>query len=77
MNVFMKNRSTKIILALLALAAVITAIVAYRHFSAPKIRHIVLISMDTTRADYLSCYGYEPLTQHDADRHDPALSRHP
>ncbi|MHC5094248.1 MAG: hypothetical protein ACYSO2_10165 [Planctomycetota bacterium] len=30
MNVFMKNRSTKIIFALIALAAVITAIVAYR-----------------------------------------------
>jgi arylsulfatase A-like enzyme len=24
----------------------------------PEIRHIVLISMDTTRADYLSCYGH-------------------
>ncbi|MHC5085000.1 MAG: sulfatase-like hydrolase/transferase [Planctomycetota bacterium] len=67
MNVFMKNRSTKIILALLALAAVITAIVAYRHFSAPKIRHIVLISMDTTRADYLSCYGYQHKTTPNID----------
>jgi arylsulfatase A-like enzyme len=63
----MKNRSTKIILALLALAAVITAIVAYRHFSAPKIRHIVLISMDTTRADYLSCYGYQHKTTPNID----------
>ena len=63
----MKNRSTKIILILIALAAVITAIVAYRHFSAPKIRHIVLISMDTTRADYLSCYGYQHKTTPNID----------
>ena len=26
------------------------------------IRHIVLISIDTCRADYLSCYGYRRLT---------------
>ena len=67
MNVFMKNRSTKIIFALIALAAMITAIVAYRHSSAPKIRNIVLISMDTTRADYLSCYGYEHKTTPNID----------
>ena len=24
----------------------------------PAIRHVVLISLDTTRADHLSCYGY-------------------
>ena len=63
----MKNRSTKIIFALIALAAMITAIVAYRHSSAPKIRNIVLISMDTTRADYLSCYGYQHKTTPNID----------
>lgn len=30
-----------------------------RHLAgAPKIRHVVLISIDTCRADFLSCYGY-------------------
>ncbi len=29
------------------------------------IRHIILISIDTCRADYLSCYGYpQPTTPH-------------
>jgi arylsulfatase A-like enzyme len=33
--------------------------------SVPAIRHIVLISLDTCRADYLSCYGYaQPTTPH-------------
>lgn len=63
----MKTRNTKIILALIALAAAITAIVAYRHSSAPGIRHIVLISMDTTRADYLGCYGYQHNTTPNID----------
>ena len=33
--------------------------------SAPPIRHVVLISIDTCRADHLSCYGYaRPTTPH-------------
>ena len=33
--------------------------------SAPAIRHVVLISIDTCRADHLSCYGYaRPTTPH-------------
>jgi arylsulfatase A-like enzyme/Flp pilus assembly protein TadD len=33
--------------------------------SVPAIRHVVLISLDTCRADYLSCYGYaKPTTPH-------------
>jgi len=63
----MKTRNTKIILALIVLAAAITAIMAYRHSSAPPIRYIVLISMDTTRADYLSCYGYQHNTTPNID----------
>ncbi|MBN1763625.1 MAG: sulfatase-like hydrolase/transferase, partial [Sedimentisphaerales bacterium] len=32
---------------------------------AKEIRHVVLISIDTCRADYLSCYGYpSPTTPH-------------
>ncbi|MHC4177395.1 MAG: sulfatase-like hydrolase/transferase [Planctomycetota bacterium] len=33
--------------------------------STPAIRHVVLISLDTCRADHLSCYGYaQPTTPH-------------
>ena len=40
--------------------------------SAEKIRHIVLISIDTCRADYLSCYGYPRKTTPNIDK----LSEH-
>lgn len=30
--------------------------------AAPEIKHVILISMDTTRADRLSCYGYPDAT---------------
>ncbi|MCF7957690.1 MAG: sulfatase-like hydrolase/transferase [Phycisphaerae bacterium] len=30
----------------------------HQRSSVPAIRHVVLISLDTCRADYLSCYGY-------------------
>jgi arylsulfatase A-like enzyme/Tfp pilus assembly protein PilF len=32
--------------------------VVHQRSSVPAIRHVVLISLDTCRADYLSCYGY-------------------
>ncbi|MHC5213529.1 MAG: sulfatase, partial [Planctomycetota bacterium] len=50
----------KVTMGLMIITGVISlaAVMAYRHFSRPSIRHVVLISMDTTRADYLSCYGY-------------------
>jgi arylsulfatase A-like enzyme len=35
--------------------------------SAPAIRHVVLISLDTCRADYLSCYGYPKPTTPNID----------
>ena len=41
--------------------------VAQRCLSAPAIRHVVLISIDTCRADHLSCYGYGPLTTPNID----------
>ena len=37
-------------------------------FRAPRIRHVVLISMDTTRADYFSCYGYPDPTTPNIDK---------
>ncbi len=39
--------------------------VTQQRSSVPAIRHVVLISLDTCRADYLSCYGYaQPTTPH-------------
>ena len=35
--------------------------------SAEKIRNVVLISIDTCRADYLSCYGYPEKTTPNID----------
>lgn len=43
-----------------------------------EIRHVLLISLDTTRADYLSCYGFEkPTTPHiDAIANEGILFEH-
>lgn len=47
-----------IILFAIALVAAITGYFTLDYFSpSPEIRNVVLISMDTTRADNLSCYG--------------------
>ncbi|MBC8206186.1 MAG: sulfatase-like hydrolase/transferase [Kiritimatiellaeota bacterium] len=37
------------------------------HIRTPEIRNIILISMDTTRADHLSCYGYPKNTTPNID----------
>ena len=36
-------------------------------FFPKKIRHVILISIDTCRADYLSCYGYDKKTTPNID----------
>ncbi|MHC4707953.1 MAG: sulfatase-like hydrolase/transferase [Planctomycetota bacterium] len=36
-------------------------------FSSKDIRHVLLISIDTCRADHLSCYGYSPRTTPNID----------
>lgn len=53
------KKKTSIIVAILCLVAMgsLVFFVAMRS-RAPEIRHIVLISIDTCRADHLSCYGY-------------------
>jgi arylsulfatase A-like enzyme len=45
------------IIAALCLAGILIWFVA-TGIRSPRIRHVVLISMDTCRADHLSCYGY-------------------
>jgi arylsulfatase A-like enzyme/Tfp pilus assembly protein PilF len=52
-----------IMLVILLAGAGIWFVVQQR--SVPAIRHVVLISLDTCRADHLSCYGYaQPTTPH-------------
>ncbi|MCY2929841.1 MAG: sulfatase [Planctomycetota bacterium] len=61
---------TYLIIALVVIASVAAAWVGWRHFGRPQpktavIRNVVLISIDTCRADRLSCYGYaRPSTPH-------------
>ncbi len=50
-----KTRTILIIALLLAGAGIGTMLWRIHHHG---IKHIILISMDTTRADHLSCYGY-------------------
>lgn len=58
---FFKKRS--VILLTLVTAMVAVGVCCYFYFtSTPAIEHVILISMDTTRADHLSCYGYSQKT---------------
>jgi arylsulfatase A-like enzyme len=54
-----------LILPVILLAGAGIWFVVQQRSSVPAIRHVVLISLDTCRADYLSCYGYaQPTTPH-------------
>ena len=57
-----------IILLLLAIIGSLGLWFLYRSDISPgNIRHVLLISIDTCRADYLSCYGYESETTPNID----------
>ncbi len=61
-------RTNKTIYILLSIVSVILLVVSIIWFvgqhrsSVPDIRHVVLISLDTCRADHLSCYGHARAT---------------
>ena len=56
-------KSLLLIVLVILLAGAGICFVVQRRSSVPAIRHVVLISLDTCRADYLSCYGYaQPTT---------------
>jgi hypothetical protein len=58
-----KNLLLTMLVILLAGAAI--WLIVCKRSSVHDIRHVILISMDTCRADYLSCYGYaQPTTPH-------------
>ena len=54
----MNRKRSLIILFVVLLAGASIFVALQRRSSAPAIRHVILISLDTTRADYLSCYGF-------------------
>ncbi len=59
------RKSLLCILSSILLAGAGIWFVAQQRSSVSGIRHIVLISLDTCRADHLSCYGYwQPTTPH-------------
>lgn len=53
----MKSSYAKNILLIVVAAVIVSGFFAYKHFGKPQIKNVVIISMDTTRADNLSCYG--------------------
>ena len=57
-----------LIFVLLALVGLVTAVLVQRHFlQANRIRNVILISIDTCRADYLGCYGRRQRTTPNID----------
>jgi arylsulfatase A-like enzyme len=75
----MKHVKTKTIFLICLIGAVLTAgFIVYNISRRPKIRNVVLISMDTTRSDHLSCYGvYKNVTPNiDALAQEGALFKH-
>jgi arylsulfatase A-like enzyme/lipopolysaccharide biosynthesis regulator YciM len=57
-----------LILLLAVGGAVVFRLVRQRTEAAKEIRHVILISIDTCRADYLGCYGYPHGTTPNIDR---------
>jgi arylsulfatase A-like enzyme/Tfp pilus assembly protein PilF len=59
------RKSLLLIMLVILLAGAGIWFVVQQRSSIPAIRHVVLISLDTCRADHLSCYGYaQPTTPH-------------
>jgi len=56
------------VLFLLVLLVLAAALGWYMLSSGPEIRNVVLISIDTCRADHLSCYGFEKQTTPNIDK---------
>jgi arylsulfatase A-like enzyme/Tfp pilus assembly protein PilF len=78
MTINKNKKSLLLIMLVILLASAGIWLVVQQRFSVPAIRHVVLISLDTCRADYLSCYGYaRPTTPHiDALARQGYLFRH-
>jgi arylsulfatase A-like enzyme len=73
-----QNKTKAVLLICLTGLVVIAGYIVYKEAHGPKIRNVVLISMDTTRSDHLSCYGvYKNVTPNiDALAQEGALFKH-
>ena len=60
--------SQQLPLAVLVLAALLAAACGAEEGSAPARPNVLIITLDTTRADHLGCYGYERETSPNLDR---------
>ena len=60
--------SGAMVLLTVLVGAVSGSFFSQARFSVKDVRHIILISIDTCRADYLSCYGYPLPTTPNIDR---------
>ena len=64
-----KDRKWVIVCVLSAVVALAGTILIWKvFFKSEPIRHIILISIDTCRADHLSCYGYPQKTTPNIDQ---------
>ena len=66
-NMFPKSRALVILLLIAALCG-LWYIWGCGHFSNKEIQNVILISIDTCRADHLSCYGYLKNTTPNIDK---------
>ena len=61
----MNKKHVLLVILVILVAGAGVWLVSQRRSCAPAIRHVVLISLDTCRADHLSCYGHAlPTTPH-------------
>ena len=69
MKIFQPVRLLLLLIALAAGIAFFVVLFYGRHREdTPEVRHVILISIDTCRADYLSCYGYPRPTTPNIDQ---------
>ena len=60
LKIFKKGKSVSFIILFILFLAIFFYILLFnkRRIKIPKIKHVYLITIDTLRADHLSCYGY-------------------
>jgi arylsulfatase A-like enzyme/Flp pilus assembly protein TadD len=65
-----KSARAGILLILLLLVIISTGVLVFQRYYSPlkEVRNVILISIDTCRADYLSCYGYNRQTTPNIDQ---------
>lgn len=64
----MKISKSRAILTAATIAGVLLALALINRFLASKRPNVVLITIETTRADHLGCYGYERMTTPSIDK---------